>query len=101
MSLPDDPTPVTADADAATDRRLYVPESEGWKAIIKRDWTKQYCYFKNPGEDYFHMILSGEIYLESASEKVCLSCAMRHGIVSTDRLFWQRRDRRESRKRMV
>ncbi len=99
MNSPEDPTPAPANADE--DQRLYVPESEGWKAVIKRDWTKQYCYYKSPGEDYFHMILSGEIYLESSTEKVCLSCAMRHGIVSTDRLFWQRRDRQQPRERLV
>lgn len=71
------------------DPRLYVPAAEGWQAHIKRGWEQQYCYYKLPGQDYFHLIVSGEIYLQHGDEKVCLNCALRTGIVTADRLHWQ------------
>lgn len=73
------------------DVRLYVPDSEAWTAQLKYDTSKIYCYSRNPGEDYFHLILNGEIYLVHDDEKYCLSCALRLGVATQDRLFWQRR----------
>ena len=86
-----DPNATTSDwkgADPVPDRRLYVP-LEGWQAHVKRGWEKEYCYAQNPGEDFFHLILSGEIYLQRDSEKYCLNCALRNGLVTGDRLYWQ------------
>lgn len=76
------------------DMRLYVPDPEDWQARVKYDSLKAYCYQKNPGEDYFHLILAGEIYLQNGDEKLCLRCALRRGVITTDRLFWQHRVRR-------
>lgn len=80
--------------DSLPDVRLYVPDSEDWRACVKVDSEKAYCYQKNPGEDYFHLILGGEIFLMNGDEKLCLRCALRRGVVTTDRLFWQNRVRR-------
>ena len=85
------PRPATA---ADSDRRLYVPTAEGSQARIKQGWEKQYCYSKFPGEDYFHLILNGEIYLEHAGEKLCLTCALHRGVITTQRLFWQNKSRK-------
>jgi len=73
------------------DVRLYVPESLDWTAIVKIDSDKVYCYQKNPGENFFHLILTGEIYLKGATEILCLQCALRRGIATQDRLHWQNR----------
>lgn len=78
------------DREFPPDARLYLPRQEGWQAHIKRSWQKEYCYLKNPGEDYFHLLISGEIYLQRGEEKYCLNCALRHGILTRDRLYWQR-----------
>ena len=75
----------------APDVRLYAPAPEGWQAKIKDGWERQYCFYKRPGEDYFHLLMSGEIYLIHGEETVCLMCALRRGIITTDRLFWQHR----------
>lgn len=72
------------------DPRLYVVSPEGWEAKVKQGWEREYCYLQNPGEDYFHLITGGEIYLQRGSEKYCLACALRHGVLTTDRLKWQR-----------
>lgn len=77
------------DRQGQRDARLYVPSPEGWTARIKQGWEKEYCYLQRPGEDHFHLILNGEIYLEHGNERYCLSCALRHGLITTERLHWQ------------
>ncbi|MBW3538631.1 MAG: hypothetical protein KY476_00025 [Planctomycetes bacterium] len=72
------------------DCRLYVPDPEGFEARLKQGWEKEYCYLQNPDEDHFHLLMNGEIYLERGGEKYCLRCALRHGLVTTERLNWQR-----------
>ena len=72
------------------DARLYVPEHNGWKAMIKQDSGKEYCFSQNPGEDFYHLLIGGEIYLQRDTEKVCLNCALRHGYATRDRTSWQR-----------
>jgi hypothetical protein len=73
------------------DIRLYLVEPDSWEALIKRDSEKLHCYQKNPGEDFFHRISKGEVYLQSETEKLCLTCALRRGVATQDRLFWQNR----------
>lgn len=73
------------------DARLYIPDAENWKAAVKYDSEKVYCYQKRPGEDYFHLIVMGEIYLIGGHEKLCLQCALQRGVATSDRLHWQHR----------
>jgi len=75
----------------AHDRRLYVPAFDGWSAHLKSDSEKTYCYVKAPGEDFYHRISRGEIYVQKDNEKYCIECALRQGHLTNDRLFWQRR----------
>ena len=77
--------------DPIPDTRLYVPDHEDWDVYIKRDSERCFCYSKHPGEDWFHLILSGEIYVARQDEKYCLRCALRMGFLTEDRLFWQHR----------
>jgi|ERR1700733_14429359 hypothetical protein len=76
---------------ASGEGRLYVPDYAGWKAAIKHDWNKEYCFVQRPGEEFYHLLVTGEIYLQRGTEKYCLSCARRHGYVTLDRAFWLRR----------
>jgi hypothetical protein len=73
------------------DTRLYVPDNAEWNVVIKRDSERSFCYAKHPGEDWFHLLLSGEIYLTRGHEQYCLRCALRMNFVTHDRLFWQNR----------
>ena len=73
------------------DTRLYIPDHSDWDVKIKRDSDRIYCYAKLPGQDYFHLILNGEIYLTRHHERYCLRCALRMNFVTLDRLFWQHR----------
>ncbi|MDB5334535.1 MAG: hypothetical protein JWN70_154 [Planctomycetaceae bacterium] len=75
------------------DHRLYVPKPAGWEAAIKQTWEQEYCYSKNPGEDWFHLLANGELYIQRGTEKFCLSCALRLKILTRNRLFWQKGSR--------
>lgn len=72
------------------DRRLYLPSFEGWSAHLKTDSEKVYCYSKMPGEDFYHRISRGEIYVQRDHEKYCIECALRLGLLTNNRLFWQK-----------
>ena len=77
--------------DPVPDTRLYVPDNADWDVHIKRDSERVYCYAKLSGEDWFHLILNGEIYVTRQHERYCLRCALRMNFLSQDRLFWQHR----------
>jgi len=71
------------------DARLYVLQPDGMEARVKSGWEKEYCHLQNPGEDYFHLLVKGEVYLLHGNEKYCLRCAVRQGILTHERLSWQ------------
>ncbi len=77
----------------AQDRRLYVPHSQSWHAGIQSG-VREYCCIRQPGEDWFHLLVNGEIYLQFGSDKMCLNCAFRQGNITDDRLYWQTGSRR-------
>lgn len=79
---------------SAIDRRLYFPNSEGWELRVKSG-AKDYCSRRNPDEEWFHLLVDGELFLQFADEKVCLNCAFRSGLLTDDRLFWQKGHRRQ------
>ncbi|QEH32500.1 hypothetical protein OJF2_09770 [Aquisphaera giovannonii] len=59
---------------------LYVHEP-GWRVSLKRGSHREFCYAQAPGQDYYHRILDGELYLHHGDEKLCLSCACRRGLI--------------------
>lgn len=73
------------------DGRLYLPDHADWEVHIKRDSERVYCYAKLPGEDWFHLILSGELFVSRQHERYCMRCALRLNFLTQDRLFWQHR----------
>jgi hypothetical protein len=92
---PPQPPPSLKLHEVDGDRRMYVPHPDRWDAHIKaNDGNREYCYFQNPGEDFFHLLLPGEIYLQYGETKFCLNCAIRYGHVTNDRLYWQNGVRR-------
>jgi hypothetical protein len=61
--------------------RLFVFDLE-WQVEVKRGASREFCHIMAPGQDYYHRLLDGEIYLRSKDEKICLNCAARRGIIS-------------------
>lgn len=78
--------PPSSDLDQSpADRsaRMYVHEA-GWQISIKRGSDRVFCHLMEPEQDYYHRLVDGEIYLHQADERICLSCAVRRGIIATE-----------------
>ncbi len=87
--LPSLPIPLQL-RDVPHDLRLYIPYANGWEARIMDNSPREYCHFKDPEQDFFHLLLPGEIYLQYGHVKFCLNCAFRYTRITDDRLHWQR-----------
>lgn len=84
MSAPED------NGSTGGDQRLYVPQSNLCRVTMKADWAKEYCFLQNPGDDHFHLLVHGEVFVQKGDDRYCLNCALRLGLVSRDRQFWQK-----------
>jgi hypothetical protein len=62
-------------------RRLFLFEG-GWRVELKVGSEREFCYITAPGQDYYHRLLDGEIYLVRQDEKLCLACAERRGVLA-------------------
>jgi hypothetical protein len=62
-------------------RRLFLREP-GWSVALKVGSERNFCYTMAPGQDYYHRLLDGEIYIYSGEERICLACAVRRGLLS-------------------
>jgi hypothetical protein len=58
---------------------LYEP---GWAVGLKVGSERVFCYQMAPGQDFYHRLLDGEIYLFHGDERLCLACAERRGLLS-------------------
>jgi hypothetical protein len=63
--------------------RLFLFEP-GWRIGRKNGSDREFCYTIAPGQDFYHRLLDGEIFIYRADEKVCLPCAARRGLLNTD-----------------
>ena len=79
MSLDDDFSTPPASDDPPS--RMFVHEP-GWGIHIKRGSDRAFCYVMNPGENHYHRLVDGELFLQHGEERICLACASRRGIIS-------------------
>src|SRR4051812_37798550 len=61
--------------------RLFIFEP-GWRVSVKHGSHREFCYTMAPGQDYYHRLLDGELYVYHGDERLCLSCAARRGLIS-------------------
>ncbi len=61
--------------------RLFVFEA-GWRIAQKEGSERVFCHAMAPGQDYYHRLLDGELYLTHGDEKLCFACAARRGLLS-------------------
>jgi len=73
--------PIENTTSRVSPSRLYVFEP-GWRVSIKRGSHREFCYMMAPGQNYYHRLLDGELFLHHGDERLCLSCAVRRGIVA-------------------
>lgn len=76
------PTPPADEPEPKPDaRRLFLHEP-GWAVALKVGSERAFCYQMAPGQDHYHRLLDGEVYLHHGDEKLCLACAERRGLLS-------------------
>ncbi len=68
------------DREAVSADRMYLAEP-GWRIDVKAGSDREFCYTMKPGQDFYHRLLDGEIYLHRHAEKLCLECAARRGLL--------------------
>lgn len=83
--------PVLPLVAAPTDQRLYLPEHQQYRVRVMTGVEREYCFQKAPGQDYYHLLVPGELFVDSGDERLCINCALRRGILTFDRVFWQKR----------
>ena len=76
-----DPTLPQQDDEIAPARRMFIFEA-GWRVGVKTGSARELCYMIAPGQDYYHRLLDGEVYLVRGGERLCLTCASRRGLIS-------------------
>lgn len=78
-----DPADRPAETEGTPPQRLYLFEP-GWRVALKIGSEREFCYMMAPGQDYYHRLYDGEIYLRRADEKICMACAARRGLIYHD-----------------
>ena len=62
-------------------RRIFLNEP-GWRVGQKVGSEKMFCFVMAPGQDFYHRLLDGEVYVYNAEERLCLACAERRALLS-------------------
>lgn len=61
--------------------RLFLLEP-GWQVSIKTDSQRAFCFMMAPGQDFYHSLLDGEMFLHRGEQRFCMACAVRRGLVA-------------------
>lgn len=61
--------------------RLFLREM-GWTFATKSGTEREYCYSMSPGQDFYHRLMDGELYLQGTEERLCIPCAARRGLIA-------------------
>lgn len=72
------------------DRRLYLPHPENWSVRAKPSFDREFCHAKFPGDPHYHLLMGGELHLDNGEQKYCLDCALRMGLITSNRTYWQK-----------
>ena len=81
-----DSTPPLSDADQEelpSQRRMFLFE-KGWRINLKTTSSREFCYQMAPGENHYHRLLDGEVFLQRDDERLCMACACRRGLISNE-----------------
>jgi hypothetical protein len=54
----------------------------GWTFATKSSSEREYCYTMFPGQDFYHRLMEGELYLQGTEERLCIPCAARRGLIA-------------------
>src|SRR5579864_4929280 len=73
--------PASGGSDLNTSRRIFLREP-GWNVGLKVGNEREFCYMTTPGQDYYHRLFDGEVFLYHGAERLCLECAERRGLLA-------------------
>jgi hypothetical protein len=76
-----DSSGVCGDDSSVVPRRMFVFE-RGWAAGVKSGSHRELCHMMAPGQDFYHRLCDGEVYVYQGTEKLCLACAFRRGLIA-------------------
>src|SRR4051812_38989060 len=62
-------------------RRMFLRDPT-WRITVKHGSERSFCHNISPGQDYYHRIADGEIYVFHGDERLCLTCAERRGLLT-------------------
>ena len=54
----------------------------GWSVGLKVGSERSFCSMKAPGQDYYHRLLDGELFVWQGDERICFVCAERRGLLT-------------------
>ncbi len=61
--------------------RIFLREP-GWQVGMKIGSDREFCATMFPGEDYYHRLSDGELFIHRSEERLCLPCAERRGLLA-------------------
>jgi hypothetical protein len=75
-----DPNAPITEPDDPLVPRVFLREP-GWRVGMKVGSDREFCHNITPGEDAYHRLSDGELFVHSTEEKLCLPCADRRGLL--------------------
>ncbi|RUL86279.1 hypothetical protein [Tautonia sociabilis] len=75
-----DPNAPLPDPEETLVPRVFLREP-GWKVGMKVGSEREFCHAIAPGDDAYHRLSDGELFVYSPEEKLCLPCAERRGLL--------------------
>jgi hypothetical protein len=81
MTLEGSPLNAHPQTEAPALPRLFLHEP-GWRVGMKVGSEREFCYATAPGQDYYHRLMDGELFLYRPDEKLCMPCASRRGLLT-------------------
>ena len=77
---PNVPIPDRGEQDAPLVPRVFLREP-GWKVGMKVGSEREFCHNIAPGDEAYHRLSDGELFVFSPDERLCLPCADRRGLL--------------------
>lgn len=74
---------MATDVEPVEQSRLFVREPS-WRVGLKQGSERTFCHAMAPGEEHYHRLADGELYLVRGDERICLPCAGRLGLLRTE-----------------
>jgi hypothetical protein len=62
-------------------RRMFIFE-RGWNVGMKTGSHRELCHMMAPGQDFYHRLGDGEVFVQQGTERLCLACAFRRGLIA-------------------